>query len=96
MRFDHWGSITYGQNLEPQGVNRSFAAISPWNHLFYQRGLILSERQGWMSHGIRIFVRRVVENDKGIWVAVVGAIVALAFRKVRRGVAPAAVLASAV
>jgi hypothetical protein len=28
MRFDLWGSITYGQNLEPLGVRSRIAAIS--------------------------------------------------------------------
>src|SRR5258707_899656 len=74
MRFDLWGSITCGQSLEPQGVNRELAPTLFSNYGFHQSGPILSERQGWTSHGKKIVVRRVVENDKGMWVAVVGAI----------------------
>jgi hypothetical protein len=50
MRFDLWGSITYGQNLEPQiSYAAYFAAICFRDHCFYQDGLISVARQGWMS-----------------------------------------------
>jgi hypothetical protein len=47
MQFDLWGSITYGQNLEPQGVgpaqiNRDVV----FEFCFHQNDLIAIERQG--------------------------------------------------
>ena len=63
-----------GKILSHKELNRELAATLFSNYGFHQSGLILSERQGWTSHGIKIFVRRVVENDKGMSVAVVGAI----------------------
>jgi hypothetical protein len=47
IRVDLWGSITYGQNLEPQGVepaqiNRDVA----FEFCFHQNELMAIERQG--------------------------------------------------